>query len=200
MSVSSSFKSSWNLIRREWDSLSSERTNPLFGLDTWLEFNELPADHRSIAPPPPAPLPAKLRFSLVDNSVLMELRRRLYVADLGDETARWCGKILRFCELKLSSLQSRLLDRCEERKQARQVLLHLGLTLGWAAHAFGDLRYLNAALKIADLPWVPKLQTLEALINQKPKKEEHALAFHFLIAVETQMEMLERRRRSCRER
>lgn len=130
----------------------------------------------------PAPSPA---FKNLDLETLLLLRRYFYSRIHLDFAARWAETLMRFCELRLPSLQERARQKWGTAAQGRQNMLEVGIFLLDAALVLEDLRFLNTALKLSDLKW---LFSDNAYKRRAPHPElaevwqwRFALVSHFLL-------------------
>lgn len=68
--------------------------------------------------------------------------------------ARWAETNLRFCEVRMSSLEQRASEKCGGRGEARLHVLHLASFLLDQGTRARDARFLNTVLKLLDARWL----------------------------------------------
>jgi hypothetical protein len=106
---------------------------------------------------PPRPEQAALEkptFRGLTEPVLLSLRRQLYAGEELGVVARWAETNLRFCEVRMSSLEQRASEKCGGRGEARLHVLHLASFLLDHGSRARDARFLNTVLKLLDARWL----------------------------------------------
>ncbi|KKL92641.1 hypothetical protein LCGC14_1882650 [marine sediment metagenome] len=93
-------------------------------------------------------------FKNLQQSTLLALRRLVYDGAATDVPAQWGEALLRFCEIKLRGLKTHCRRQWGRGMAARLGLLHVCAFFLDCYHDSKDMRYLSAALKIADLKWL----------------------------------------------
>jgi hypothetical protein len=130
-------------------------------------------------------------FKESSHAVLLSLRQCLYEAKGMPTVANWADKLMRFCEVRLSSLRQRALEKCGNSADAGLLMLHLSAFLLDYALYSKDTRYLNTALKLADLHWVVNERSIPRKLNGNPKDVTSALfQFRVLLMIEYGMRKL----------
>lgn len=103
-------------------------------------------------------------FKELNHEILLDLRNCLYTGESLDVAALWAEKLLRFCEVRLSSLRKRAIEKCVSLREGQLLLLHLAaFLLDYGAYT-KDLRCLNTALKLADQKWILDSRTIPRLL------------------------------------
>jgi hypothetical protein len=109
-------------------------------------------------------------FKELNNEILLDLRYCLYTGESLDTAALWAEKLLRFCEVRLTSLRKRAIEKCASQREGQLLVLHLAaFLLDYGAHT-DDLRYLNTVLKLADQKWILDSRTIPKLLHGSPDK------------------------------
>ena len=85
---------------------------------------------------------------------LLALRRQTYTGQELEVVARWAETALRFCEVRLSSLEQRAAEKCGDAASAKAHVLHLASFLLDHGTRAGDARFLNTVLKLIDRRWL----------------------------------------------
>jgi len=107
-------------------------------------------------------------FKALDHDILLNLRYCLYTGKSLDVASFWAEKLLRFCEVRLSSLRKRALEKCSSQREGQLLVLHLAaFLLDYGAYT-KDLRYLNTVLKLADQKWILDSRTIPMLLHGSP--------------------------------
>ncbi len=146
----------WNSLLRKDRGLLEDYRGPLVCLRDAPEYFNLPPlptlrFDPEVAPNSPS---QKANFKDLSEDTLLALRMNVYAeADL-DTTAYWAETLMRFCEVRHSSLRKRAVTKCGNRRAAGLHLLQLSAFLLDYGLYVGDARFLNTVLKLADLAWV----------------------------------------------
>lgn len=93
-------------------------------------------------------------FKNLDADTLLVLRQCLYTGQHLDLATRWAEALLRFCEVRLNSLQERAIRKWGTLAAARLHMLELGVFLLDVSLAQQDWRLLNTALKLSGQLWL----------------------------------------------
>jgi hypothetical protein len=99
-------------------------------------------------------------FKALTHETLLTLRENAYSHKHPQLTGVWAEKLMRFCEVRLASLRARGIEKCKSLAEAKLLYLHLAAFLLDYWMLTGDPRYLNTALKLADLRWIVDRRTL----------------------------------------
>jgi hypothetical protein len=184
----------WLLIcALEPDSLADQRF-PLAGLQKYSESLDLP-DLPVIDFKPPLPKIAetdKPSFLHLSEEVLLHLRLCLSSGEDIALVSDWAEKLLRFCEIRFSSLKERAIDKWGDLDSARLNLLHLTAFFLDYFNIVRDLRYLNIVLKMMDLRWIVRWSKISADLQRKDERFISALfQVRVLLMVEAELVALE---------
>lgn len=163
-------------IREYWESLLNkellqEPPYPLAHLETPIQYfclPPLPGSSEKLEAPM-EPVSVEPSFANCSNEILLWLRVQLYDEKSLSVVSTWAEKLMRFCELRLSTLRKRCLDKCKTLSNVRLLMLHLtAFLLDYAVYS-KDARYLNTALKLTDLKWIfdQKLIKKELISSQR---------------------------------
>lgn len=185
----------WQALRQMDPSLLQHRLRPLDHLEACVE-------HFGLAPLPlekgplegveiPSTSPS---FRGVNDDVLLFLRLQTYARGVTPFVEAWAEKLLRFCELRRRNLEARTLAKFQDRAVARVHILHLGVFFLDFAEASQDCRFLNTALKLADLRWLAHggKPLEEALRTAGPGDATPLLRFRMLVTSEWLVDRLRR--------
>ena len=149
-------KECWNIILNSDKKRLEDSRLPLAGIDAYLSYFELllfPALEATletdldIRSPEPA-------FKNLTEEILLGLRHRIYTRTELDVVAVWAETLLRFCEVRFTSLRKRAMDKWKANTTARLNMLHLSAFLMDYCILTKDIRFLNTVLKLSDLKWV----------------------------------------------
>lgn len=182
------------LIRDCWEAIQqipSDRLQgefePLLHMEPYLQcfgLAPLPAMAISKRSTPELDL-AEPSFKGLGDSQLYALRSHAYGRTKLELVEQWSEKLMRFCEVRYSSLRQRSLRKCQTRAAAQVHILHLSTFLMDQAFQLQDVRYCNTVLKLADLPWVLSRSRLLAELQTETKDASSALfQFRVLLATE----------------
>jgi hypothetical protein len=181
-------------VRRTWDAILKEELwrcaaplFPLTGINVCLScygFSSPPLasfkeeDWGSIPHVEPS-------FKNLTDSILLSLRGGLYSGRDLDRVTLWGEKLLRFCEVRLPSLQERSLQKWGNKNAAQVGMLHLCVFLLDYGVFFRDVRFLNTVLKLSDLKWIIRRETIERQLCQGAGDRVAALlGFRILLMTE----------------
>jgi len=148
-------RSFWPTLLRHQESLSLSAELPLVGLrglEPTFELAALDADPGlpQSGDVEPGAYP---KFSRVSQSSIAGLRRLIQSRSSSERPGEWAERLLRFCELRLPTLQRRSLEAHGDPENVRSLYGQIVALLLDRYRVCGDLRLLNTVLKLADLPW-----------------------------------------------
>lgn len=121
-------------------------------------------------------------FKDLRHTDLLDLRYCIYTGESIETVAVWAETLLRFCEVRMASLKKRTVEKCGSLIDGQLILLHLAAFLLDYGEQTGDLRYLNAALKLADQKWIMDDSMIKHRLHGNAKEVSCAL-LHFRAAV-----------------
>jgi len=159
---------------------------PLVHIEKYLSFYKLP----------PSPLPefesksavnihsAQPSYKNLSAGILFALRQNLYEHTEIDSVALWAEKLMRFCEVRMSSLRKRAFTKWGNKAVAKNRMLELTAFLLDTYFYSDDLRYLNTVLKLSDLKWILNTQKIQPNLTKKDERVIAAL-FEFRIILLT---------------
>ena len=159
--MNNSIADCWGVILRTDPALLNHRLRPLASLEPCMHYFGLSPMQLDGETLPRADIPAVAPgFKPLTDDILLSLRQHL--VDRSDLTFvdLWAEKLLRFVELRRRSLRSRAVSKCGHAAAARLHVLHVACFLMDYAAFSRDVRFLNTALKIADMGWVLHRQTI----------------------------------------
>jgi hypothetical protein len=93
-------------------------------------------------------------FKNLTDEILLKLRSCIYSTAEMDSVSDWAEKLMRFCELRMGSIKKRAVEKCQSQASARLHLLHLAAFLLDDGVCVKDIRFINTALKLADIKWM----------------------------------------------
>ncbi len=136
----------------------------------------------------PDMLTKEASFKESNHAILLNLRRCLYAGKEMETVRNWAEKLMRFCEVRLPSLRQRAIEKCGNPANANLLVLHVTAFLVDYALNSKDLRFLNTALKLADLNWVINERSIARKLNGNMSDIEMALfQFRVLLSIEYAM-------------
>ena len=171
----------WNIILNSDKKRLEDSRWPLAGIEDYLAYFDLspmPAlkatidngpDIRSLEP----------AFKNLTEEILLSLRRRIYARTELEAVAIWAETLMRFCEVRFTSLRKRAMDKWKEDAAARLNMLHLSAFLMDYCVLVRDTRFLNTVLKLSDLEWVFRRRLKSDLM----KGENIPALFQFRVAL-----------------
>ncbi len=152
----------WKVILQKGQGLLEDYRGPLVHLCEAPSYFNLPplptlrfdVEVRSDA------LSQKASFKNLSEDTLLALRMNIYAKTDLDRTAHWAETLMRFCEVRYSSLRKRAVRKCDNRRAAGLHLLQLSaFLLDYGLYA-RDIRFLNTVLKLSDLAWIVNRESL----------------------------------------
>lgn len=179
----------WERIRRTDPALLHHPLWPLAHLDPCLHDFGLPPldleETRTTAELASTLQAASPSFKALTDDILLALRLQIAEEGASPLAESWAEKLLRFVELRRRALRSRALAKCGSSAAARRHLLHLACFLMDHAAFSHDARFLNTALKLADMSWLLRRSALER--NLGARDEAFILAlFQFRLVLMTE--------------
>ena len=153
----------WDTITKHGENLWADDRFPLANLDAPIRFFRLKplrtpriSDAKQLATVDVSPAFKNLR-----DDILVSLRYHLFCDSEMELVALWAEKLLRFVEVRLPEIKQRSLSKWGDLGTARLQLLHIVVFfLDYCART-GDLRFLNAALKLKDLKWLLRCSRIQ---------------------------------------
>jgi hypothetical protein len=172
----------WKILLHLEDDLLHDPCMPLVNLDSCLEHFHLALPALPIPKPDSTdgkelPEPG---FENLTLSILDHLRKSHYAGLEKPVTAAWAEKLLRFCEIRSSSLSTRTRRKWGNHQIARLNFLQVTTFLLDYGKDQGDLRFLNIILKLTNQKW---LFNTRGIIRGLRGNRETALAALFQIRI-----------------
>lgn len=112
-------------------------------------------------------LPELPSFKSTTNDHIIYLRTCIKNKQNLEQVIDWSEKLLRFCEIRLASLKTRLIEKCRTIESAKLHGLMLCALFLDLYEEIMDLRLLNIALKLADQKWMVERSTLMQRLKQR---------------------------------
>ncbi len=106
-------------------------------------------------------------FKSTTDDHIIYLRQCIKNRDNIDQVVAWTEKLLRFCEIRLATLKTKVFEKCGTSRSAKLHGLMLGALFLDLYELTKDLRLLNIALKLADQKWVAERSTLMQRLTQR---------------------------------
>jgi hypothetical protein len=119
-------------------------------------------------------------FDNLTQPILVTLRRVVFSNGDKTFTSAWAEKLLRYGEVRFSSLSSRARRKWGTRQTARLNFLQLAAFLLDYGAQQGDLRFLNITLKFIDQKWLFNIRSIKRCLRGN---RETALAALFQIRI-----------------
>lgn len=107
-------------------------------------------------------------FKNLTEDILLELRLNIYQKQDDPKTGVWTEKLLRFSELNMSRLKTRLNEKIKDHLRIRVFGLQWVCLFLDEHFRTGDYRFLNTALKMQDLGWLYSDKMLPNEIRRHP--------------------------------
>ncbi len=180
----------WNVIQQKDRTLLTTVHQPLFFIDNYLSYFDLPllpdlnvkpdalVDISSVDP----------SFKTLTDEIIFTLRHHIYNQTKPDIVDKWAEKLMRFCEVRYRTLKTKSKDKCATKAKAQLHILHLGCLFMDQYFSTKDLRFLNVALKIADLKWVIDKRTIKnQLIKNNGDLDSTLFQFRLILTIEYAM-------------
>lgn len=183
----STIKECWEIILQKDAQVLEDCRGPLVNLNDCLA-------HFQLAPLPPLrfdPCPVddlnamEPSFANLSEGILLTLRRGVYTNTDLDLAARWAEKLMRFCEVRSSTLRQRTIEKWGDLSVGRLYLLHLSSFLLDYGIFTKDGRFLNTVLKLADRKWIINGKTIKRDLKKENEIVIGAL-FQFRIILMTE--------------
>ncbi len=177
----------WEIIQQIDNDRLNTQFQPLVHIDRFLTpFDLSPlAVNEARADLTPDFNTIKPGFSNLTDEVILALRYCLYAQERLDTVSNWTEKLMRFCEIRYSSLIRRCARKCETGTAARGHILHIAVLLMDQLIATNDLRYLNTALKLMELRGILNKKNLHSDLSRNNDEIELAL-FQFRLVLATE--------------
>ena len=182
----------WKQIARRGIPSAAERLEPLMNIGeaaAYFDLQPSPRVQAGVIPPMP---PGEPGFKNLSQETLLALRLNLQAQPDLDLVGLWAEKLMRYCEIHLPRLAKRASEKWGDKSGARlQVLQLASFLLDYYFHT-RDLRYLNTALKLADLGWLVNPKRLARELDGE--QEQFAMAlfqFRILLMSEYAIERLQ---------
>jgi hypothetical protein len=146
----------WKTLLHLDDDLLHDPSMPLVNMDRCLEHFHLALPALSIPKPDKTDVKAlpEPGFENLTLSILDHLRKSQYAGREKPITAAWAEKLLRFCEIRSSSLSARARKKWENHQSARLNFLQVTTFLLDYGIQQGDLRFFNITLKLINQKWL----------------------------------------------
>ena len=187
-------KDCWNVIQEKEEMVLVKGYQPLSFIDDYLLYFDLPllpglniksealTDINSVAP----------SFIALTDDMIYSLRHHIYTKTKLDIVDKWAEKLMRFCEVRYSTLKKRSIDKCETKLAAQLHVLHLTCFFMDQSFSAKDLRFLNIVLKLADLEWVlNKRENLSVLIEKNSDLNSALFQFRIILMIECAINQLQ---------
>jgi hypothetical protein len=190
----SMLQSWWETILKFETSIQESNADALVnmhGCETILGFKSLPLF--SFPDLPTSELfTRRPAFKNLEFSDILFLRKSLQAGDSVEELSQWAESLLRFIEINLGSVIKKARVQFGSSHTAQQAILQLSAFLLDFYYETGDLRFLNATLKMIDLTG---LVTVKKISNDLKKQgKEHLAALYqvrLLLMVEAALQQLQ---------
>jgi len=144
----------WQTLLQRNVEILDDPSLPLIGLDKALVYYNLPALPRlGFELDPAAGFPSvEPGFATLPDGALPGLRRALFSHNASDEVGKWAEKLMRFCEVRYSTLARRAREKWRNKRTVHSNMLQLAAFLLDYGIQNRDYRYVNTVLKLGDLP------------------------------------------------
>jgi hypothetical protein len=117
----------------------------------------------------------KPAFKNLDFPGILTLRKYLHTTENTRELSHWAETLLRYLEINLSSLLKRARSQYGSAQAGRQALLELTAFMLDVYFEWLDLRFLNIALKLMDIPGILTVKSISKDLTDQDKKLPAAL-------------------------
>lgn len=167
---------------------------PLARVEQSAAFFGLPLPPEVALAPPAAEglAAAKPSFRELSEPVLLALRGALHAGERAGQVEAWAETLLRFCEIRFTTLARRSREKIADSDQARTHLLHLAAFLLEYGARHRDARFLNTVLKLLEAPWFARRSTLVRDLGRSGEVRLAALLhLRLLVASEHEVHLLE---------
>jgi hypothetical protein len=172
----------WKILLHMDDAVILGDKMPFAGMELCLEHFRLPlpaVPQFEMVKPTGKDLPEP-SFENLTIFILTDLRKSIYLRLNRTLTSAWAEKLLRFCEIRLSSLETRARRKWGDIQNARLNFLQVAAFLLDYGMQTRDLRYLNTVLKLCDQKWVINPRSIKGGLR---KGGENAIAALFQIRI-----------------
>jgi len=184
----------WNVIRQKERTLLTTVHQPLFFIDNYLSYFDLPLlPYLNIKPDVLEDICLVVpSFKALTDDIIFSLRHHIYNQTKLDIVDEWSEKLMRFCEVRYPTLKTISKSKCKTQANARLHILHLGCLFMDQSLYTKDLRFLNVALKIADLKWVVDKESIKnRLLKSNYNSDSTLFQFRLILTIEYAMSLLQ---------
>jgi len=184
----------WNVIQKKEKVFLVNNYQPLSFIDDYLSYFDLPllpglniksealTDINSVDP----------SFKALTDDIIYSLRHHIYTKTKIDIVDKWAEKLMRFCEVRYSTLKKISISKCETKVAAQLHILHLACFFMDQSFSTKDIRFLNIVLKLADLEWVfNKRENVSALIEKNNDLNSALFKFRIILMIECAINKLQ---------
>ncbi|WP_446008355.1 hypothetical protein [Candidatus Electrothrix sp.] len=185
----------WNVVLQKERTLLTTVHQPLFFIDNYLSYFDLPLlPHLNVKPDALADISSvDPSFKTLTDDIIFSLRYHIYNQAKSDIVDKWAEKLMRFCEVRYRNLKTISIGKCETKAKAQLHILHLGCLFMDQSLSTKDLRFLNVALKIADLKWVIDKRSIKnGLIRRNSDFDSALFQFRLILTIEYAMSQLQK--------
>lgn len=183
----------WKIILQKNPALLDDSRLPLINIDNYLAYFSLSLLQQieiktDIVPDICSNEPS---FKNLTDEILLWLRHHIYFQTELGVVAVWAEKLMRFCEVRYSTLKKRSIEKWNNKTVAKLHLLHLTtFFLDYAIYT-KDIRFLNIALKLADLKWIINRKIIKENLSGDDKDIISALfQFRIVLMIEYAMNQI----------
>ena len=163
----------WGVIRRSPINRLADYRAPLVGFDFFERRYGL-EPVRGIGFDPVrvgTPLPDDPKFKNLTAECLPILRYRLAIREDTQVVDAWAERLLRYCEIWRHDLKKRVNQKWPSSKEARLSILQIAAFMLDYHEETRDPRFLNVALKLADMGWIITIRRVTAGLRSKNQDE-----------------------------
>ncbi len=173
-------------IRKKEKHVASADYDPLYNIEQYLAYFELPplqetTKSRHVLEEIQSVKPS---FRKLTNDVVFSLRQHIYTQTDLTTVDKWSEKLMRFCEIRYSTLQGRVLKKCKTASAARLLILHMSSFFIDQHLSTKDIRPLNTALKLGELRGQASKKTIVDMIFTSNNIAHILLQFRVSLATE----------------
>jgi hypothetical protein len=154
--VNAQIEKAWEAIRKKERSALVAGYQPLVFIDDYLSHFNLPLlPDLNVHPESLTDIDRiEPSFEALTDNITFTLRHHVYTRTKPDIVDKWAEKLMRFCEIRYRVLKERSVKKCGGKDAAQVHILQLACFFMDHSLATKDLRFLNIALKLADLNWL----------------------------------------------
>jgi hypothetical protein len=169
----------WGMIKRSPTNRLADYRAPLVGCGFVKHRYGLEPVHGAGFDPARVsdPLPKDPKFKNFTPDCLPILRYRLASRDDMEIVDAWAEHLLRYCEIWRHDLKSRVSRKWPSKKEARLTMLQIAAFMIDYHEETRDPRFLNLALKLADMGWILTIRRTSAGLRSKDQDEFVAALF-----------------------